>query len=193
MKQPRLGLIGCGLMGTSFALAARQAGLVNHVIAYDRSQVHLSWALDHGLIDAVALDEASLLQESDWLVLAVPVGVMSQLFQALRPHLQDRHWLMDLSSTKADVMAAAHATLGSFFPRFVGAHPIAGAEKSGPQVARADLFQACTVVLTPVAQTDPVYVERAQCVWTSLGARVLSLSPQAHDEALAAVSHLPHL
>jgi prephenate dehydrogenase len=98
----------------------------------------------------------------------------------------------DGGSTKQDVVAAARAALGGRLPRFVPAHPIAGAEHSGVEAASAALYQGKLVVLTPLPETDPDALATAQAAWQASGARVLQLTPQRHDEVFAAVSHLPH-
>jgi prephenate dehydrogenase len=188
-----LGLIGCGLMGASLALAARQAGLVSHITAYDRAPEHLDWGQKHHVIDTVATDLPSLIRHCDCLVLAIPVGAIRELLPKIGPYLMPHTCVMDMGSTKADVVAAAQSALGSAFSQFVGTHPIAGRAESGPQAAQAHLFEGCQVVLTPTPETSPQCLTQVQQWWTALGAQVVQQSPQTHDEAMAAVSHLPHL
>ena len=100
---------------------------------------------------------------------------------------------MDAGSTKRDVVAAARGGLGKRISRFVPAHPVAGAEKSGAAAASAELFRGRRLVLTPLVENEEVDVETIASLWTALGARVSRMSPEEHDRVLAAVSHLPHL
>ena len=166
----RLAVIGCGLMGGSFALALRQAGRVGRIVGYSRSPASACRALELGVIDEVAPDAA-----------------------AMREAIQPDALCMDVGSTKADVVAAAASALGPRVDRFVGAHPIAGKERAGVEHADAALYQGCRVILTPTPQTDPARLAQAEALWRGLGARVSTLGPAEHDAALAAVSHLPHL
>lgn len=99
---------------------------------------------------------------------------------------------MDVGSTKRDVVSAASAALGRRVTQFVPAHPIAGKERAGVEHSDPALYEGRTVILTP-QDTDPRALERAASIWTALGCRVLQMSASAHDEAFAAVSHLPHL
>jgi prephenate dehydrogenase len=100
---------------------------------------------------------------------------------------------MDVGSTKRDVVAAARAALGSDVAAFVPAHPIAGKERAGVDAADADLYRDRHVILTPLEETDPDRTRRARALWEAMGAVVSDMSPEDHDRAFAAVSHLPHL
>jgi len=100
--------------------------------------------------------------------------------------------ITDLGSTKATIVSAVEAN-ESARRKFVGAHPIAGGEKTGAEHARDDLFRNRTVILTPTAATDESRVGKCEVLWQRLGARVVKLSPQGHDQSVAMVSHVPHL
>jgi prephenate dehydrogenase len=151
----------------------------------------LAQARKLGLIDeAVSLEEAA--HSADLIFLAVPVGAVPGVLATLAPHLQDRTIITDAGSTKADVVQAAVENLGARVGQFVPGHPIAGAEKTGPDAATADLYQGRTVVLTPLPQNTLAVRNRVTRLWEAVGARVLTMSPPAHDRALASVSHLPH-
>src|SRR5262249_54018227 len=99
----------------------------------------------------------------------------------------------DVGSTKAAIVAAAEALRRTGPATFVGSHPMAGSEQSGYAVARADLFRGATVVVTPTDLTPPDAVKRVSGFWEAMGGRVVTLDPAAHDHAVAAISHLPHL
>jgi len=118
---------------------------------------------------------------------------MPEIMARIAPYLSERTLLTDGGSTKADVVAAARATLGGAVGRFVPAHPIAGAENSGAAAARADLYREKKVVLTPLAENAVLDVARVRSAWEWCGAQIHELTPEAHDRVFAAVSHLPHL
>ena len=185
-------VVGVGLIGGSFALAARRAGCVSTVIGVGRSRASLERAKALGVIDRdVSLAEAAA--SAEVVFLAMPVGATAAVLQALAPHLAPDVVVTDAGSTKRDVVEAARAALGPRFARFVPGHPIAGAEHSGVEAARAELFAGKRTVLTPLAETDPQACETVRTLWRACGAEVREMTPQTHDEVFAAVSHLPHL
>ena len=189
----QLGLVGCGLMGGSFALALKRAGLVRRVVGFSPSEATRQRALDMGVIDAVALDASQAAHGSDLVLVAVPVAATQSTFAALSSALSPQALLMDVGSTKRDVVQAAELALGDKLATFVPAHPIAGKEVSGVAHADVDLYTGCQVILTPIAQTGTTQLAKAQAVWAALGAQVRTMSALEHDSAFAAVSHLPHM
>lgn len=189
----RLGVIGCGLMGGSFALALKAAGLVQQVVGYARSPHMLARARALGVIDEEAPSVPMAAAGADLVLVSVPVAATGETLQAIRPQIGPGALVMDVGSTKSDVVQAARQTLADRLGQFVPAHPIAGKERAGVEHASADLYRGCQVILTPLAETDPTLVAHAQALWQALGARVRTMTPQAHDAAYAAVSHLPHL
>lgn len=189
----QLSVIGCGLMGGSFALALKAAGLVQHVVGYARSPQTLARALTLGVIDADAPSAALAAQGADLVLLAVPVAAMGDTLRAIRDQLSPQTLVMDVGSTKSNVVVAARGVLAERLPQFVPAHPIAGMERAGVEHASANLYRGSQVILTPIPETDSIWVARAQSLWQALGARVRAMTPEAHDAAFAAVSHLPHL
>ena len=189
----RLALIGCGLMGGSFALAARQAGLVQSIVGFSASEQTRQRALQLRVIDQACASVAEAVHGADLVLLAVPVGAMQQSFAAMAPALSTQALLMDVGSTKCDVVAAAVATLGDTLGCFVPAHPIAGKELAGIDHADAQLYQDRRTILTPLPKTGMRLLQTAHDVWSALGSQVSTLTPEAHDATFAAVSHLPHL
>lgn len=189
----RLAVIGCGLMGGSFALALKSRGLVSHVAGFSSRASTRQKALDLGVIDEACDSVAQAVAGADVVLLAVPVQATEVTLRALAPHLSAHALLMDVGSTKCDVIAAARDTLGLALPRFVPAHPITGKEVAGVEHAEASLYVQRQVFLTPTPETDPRFTARAQALWLSVGALVDALDAEFHDAALAAVSHLPHL
>jgi prephenate dehydrogenase len=193
MKFKQLGLIGCGLMGGSFALAMKQAGLVERIIGYSKSPSTTERARQMGVIDQAAESALLAVSGSDIVLVAVPVAATDVTFRAIRHLVNPDVLFMDVGSTKRDVVDAARRVLKERVGAFVPAHPITGKELAGVQHADADLYKDRQVILTPIAQTSPELVGKARAVWTALGARVEEMTPEAHDAAFAAVSHLPHL
>lgn len=189
----QLGLVGCGLMGGSFALALKRAGLVRRVVGFSPSESTRERALDMGVIDAIALGAAQAAQGSDLVLVAVPVAATQSILAALVGALSPQALLMDVGSTKRDVVQAAALALGDKLPTFVPAHPIAGKEVAGVAHADVDLYSGCQLILTPTEQTGKAQLAQAQTLWTALGAQVRTMSALEHDSAFAAVSHLPHL
>ena len=186
----RLAVIGVGLIGGSFALALKQAKAVSHVVGVGRSGANLKTALERGIIDAIVPDAAAAARGADLVLVATPVGQYPAVFGSLR---DARALITDGGSTKRDVIAAARKTLDAQISRFVPAHPIAGAEKSGAAAAAADLFEGRRVVLTPLEENSSKDIAAVESAWKSCGASVSRMNAEEHDAVLATVSHLPHL
>jgi prephenate dehydrogenase len=189
----QLGLIGCGLMGGSFALALRRAGLVKRVVGYSKSPSTTQRALSMGVIDVEAPSALLAVSGADIVLLAVPVAATEATLKAIK-HLVTREMLiMDVGSTKRDVVDAARRVLRDHVGSFVPCHPVTGKEVSGVEHADSDLYHGKQLILTPVERTDPGQVQKAVQVWEALGCKVLKMTPDGHDAAFAAVSHLPHM
>ena len=189
----QLGLIGCGLMGGSFALALKRAGLVKRVVGYSKSPSTTERARQMGVIDVEAPSALLAVSGADIVLLAVPVSATEATFKAIRHLVNPNTLIMDVGSTKRDVVDAARRVLRDNVGCFVPAHPITGKEVSGVEHADADLYAGKQVILTPIERTFTVQLQKAVDVWAALGCNVIKMSPQAHDAAYAAVSHLPHL
>ena len=193
MTFKQLGLIGCGLMGASFALALQKHGLVDQVVGFSPSERTRERALQLGVIHRAALTAAEAVQGCDIVLLAVPVSRTAECLQSIASALSPECLLMDVGSTKTDVVAAATAHLGERLPCFVPAHPIAGKEQAGVDHAEATLYQDRRTILTPLGNTGAVQLALAQQVWADIGSHVSLMNPQDHDATFAAVSHVPHL
>ena len=189
----QLGLIGCGLMGGSFALALKRAGLVKCVVGYSKSPSTTERARRMGVIDVEAPSALLAVSGADIVLLAVPVSATEATFKAIRHLITPNTLVMDVGSTKRDVVDAARRVLRDHVGCFVPAHPITGKEVSGVAHADADLYTGKQVILTPIERTFTEQLQKAVDVWTALGCHVIKMSPQSHDAAYAAVSHLPHL
>ena len=189
----QLGVIGCGLMGGSFALALKRVGLVKRVVGYSKSPSTTERAKKLGVIDNAAESALQAVAGSDIVLLAVPVAASESTFRAIRHLVEPGLLLMDVGSTKRDVVDAARRVLRERIVSFVPAHPVAGKEVAGVTNAEASLYSGRQVILTPLAQTSADLVQKATDVWSAIGAQVLRMTPENHDAAFAAVSHLPHL
>lgn len=187
----RVALLGVGLIGGSVAAACRAAGCAGHLTGFTPSRdAHDALAL--GLLDSVADSVAQAVAQADLVVLAAPISAQPALFAELAPHLSSLALITDCASTKQSTVAAARAQLGSALARYVPAHPIAGSERHGPQAARADLFKGALAIVCPQPDNRVGDVQRVRAFWAALGARVVDLDAQRHDQVFAEVSHWPH-
>lgn len=191
MRIEKLAIVGTGLIGGSFSLALKRAGVVDEVLGVGRNPAKLTLARELGLIDhAVDWRQAGA---ADCILLAMPVGETEPVLRQLAPHLKAGAVVTDAGSTKLNVVEAARAMLGPRFIDFVPGHPVAGSEQSGPGAARADLFQGKKVVLTPQPDTRAEALAIVHALWKAAGAQVETLDAEQHDRVFAGVSHLPHL
>lgn len=193
MMFEQLGLIGCGMMGGSFALALKRAGLVKRVVGYSKSPSTTERARQLGVIDVEAPSALLAVSGADLVLLAVPVSATEATFKAIRHLVRGDVLIMDVGSTKREVIDAARRVLKDQVGVFVPSHPIAGKELAGVDHADPDLYKGRQVILTPIERTLTAQLDKAHKVWTALGCHVKQMSPEAHDAAYAAVSHLPHL
>src|SRR6185503_5951188 len=162
----RLAVIGVGLIGGSFALALKKAGAVSHVVGVGRSSQNLQVARSRGIIDSTESDVAAAAASVDLVLVASPVAQFPAIFARLK---DSKALITDAGSTKRDVVAAARNNLGAAIARFVPAHPIAGAERSGAAAASAELFQNRRVVLTPLAENSAASVAKITSAWQACG------------------------
>ena len=189
----QLGLIGCGLMGGSFALALKRAGLVRRVVGYSKSPSTTERARQLGVIDIEAPSALLAVSGADLVLLAVPVAATEATLKAIRHLVNPDMLIMDVGSSKRDVVDAARRVLKHDVGVFVPCHPITGREVSGVENADAGLYQGRQVILTPIERTLTTKLDKARALWQALGCEVIEMSPESHDAAFAAVSHLPHL
>jgi prephenate dehydrogenase len=190
----RLAIVGIGLLGGSLAKAVRAQGLAREIVGIGREPTRLRPALDDGTLDRTVTDVAAGVRDADRVVLAAPVLANEALLAATWRAAASGALITDVGSTKRGIVAAAgRLAAGRADVQFVGSHPMAGSERSGYAVARADLFQGATVVVTPTEANEATAVKAIGEFWAALGARVVSLDPDTHDRAVAAISHLPHV
>jgi prephenate dehydrogenase len=182
----RLAVVGVGLIGGSIGLAASER-LDATVTGYDKSPDAIAGALARGAVQASTATIADALEGAQAAFVAVPVGALPEVVSQVLAAAADDCVVTDVGSTKRAVVCS-HKD-----PRFVGGHPLAGAETAGVEHARADLFDGATWYLTPGTTTSGVLYERLHRLLHGLGAQPTAIDAQTHDRILATVSHLPHV
>jgi len=188
-----LAVIGVGLIGGSLARALRAAGQVGRIIGCGRGKANLERAVELGVIDGWTHDPAAAVREADMVFVAVPLGAMRPVFEAIRGHLRPGAVVTDGGSAKASVVADFAAACPAHLAQFVPGHPIAGTEQAGVEASFAELYRGRRVILTPTADTDAQALTRVRAMWSACGAEVVEMGVARHDEVLAATSHLPHM
>jgi prephenate dehydrogenase len=188
-----LAIVGVGLLGGSVAKATRAGRLARRLVGIGRDAGRLRPALEDGTLDAVTTDLAEGVRGADFVLLAAPVLAIEGLLEQVGRAAPTGAVVTDVGSTKRNIVRAAERLYAGRPLAFVGSHPLAGSEQSGYKVARVDLFQGATVVVTPTETTELAALKRTTEFWEALGARVTSLDPETHDRTVAAISHLPHL
>lgn len=192
MRIEKLALIGIGLIGSSIALAARRANLVEHIAIATRRPETLESAKRLGLGDSYTLDAGEAAAGADLVIICAPVLAYEPIMRAIAPHLKPGAILSDAGSVKQHV----HEVLTPLLPQgvhLVPGHPLAGTEYSGPEAGFAELFANRWCVLTPDPETDREAVETLGAFWRGLGSQVEQMDARHHDLVLAITSHVPHL
>lgn len=185
-------IVGVGLIGGSLGLALKKKKAVNQVVGYGRRRGALHKAISIQAIDRYCLTLPKAVKEADLVLLATPVGTFETLCKIMAPHLKEGAIVTDAGSVKGNMVE----TLTDLLPphvHFVGAHPIAGREKSGILAATGVLFKGCRTILTPTTRTDAKALKKVKALWEAVGARVSAVDPYDHDRILSFVSHLPHV
>ena len=184
-----IGVIGLGLIGGSFALAAKEH--LEDVVLYgaDQNQAHLEEAIESGIVDQSLSPE--LYPKMDVMILAIPVNAASLLVLSILDQINDNALLFDAGSTKASI-----CKIVSLHPKrnqFLATHPIAGTEFSGPSAAFADLYVNQTQILCEAQKTRPDLLEWAVQFFRLMKMNIEEMDPQAHDQHIAYVSHISHI
>ena len=180
-----LGLVGCGLLGGSFALAAKRQNCFSTVLGRDHSNSVEETAKRIGVID----DVWSIGTSVDAVCVAVPTRAIAPLVESLAREIDSGVPIFDVGSVKASVLNQFEEVPSNFIP----CHPIAGSHTSGPEAARADLFQGSVCVISPTPSTNEKLLTLVHEWWCDVGSRVITMSANSHDEVVALTSHLPHL
>ncbi len=187
-----LTVVGVGLIGGSFALALKAAGVVERVIGVDRNADNLALALQLGVIDEAAASLADGVCSAQVVFVAVPVGSVAPVVAQAAPSLPPGCVVTDAGSVKEELVQVCEPLIPSGC-HFVGGHPIAGTEHSGAAAAFAELYRGKRSILTPTEVTDADALELVRQLWQAAGSRVECMEATTHDRVFAAVSHLPHM
>ena len=197
MQVSHLAVFGPGLIGGSLALAARKRQACARMSIWSQDPAEREAARKLQLAEVVTDDPAEAVCGADLVILCVPPAAMVGLASKIAPALEENAVATDVASVKGSLVAELTEIFRGrgkdAVSAYVGGHPMAGAEMSGLASAQEDLFAGCVCLLTPLdGCTKPEAIERVSQFWQKLGMRVRRMSPQAHDEAVALVSHLPH-
>src|SRR5688572_30563708 len=184
-----LTLIGCGQIGGSFALALKESNPAMHITGFDAIPEHALTLQRMGALDTVAEHLSDAVAEADIVALACPLSHYERVAENIAPRVKPGAIITDVGSVKRTM-----EVLLPLFPQchIVPAHPISGSEKTGPEVARGDLFRGKLCVLTPQEDTDAEAVAQVSALWRAAGAHVRQMPTDIHDQLYAYVSHLPH-
>ena len=185
-------IVGVGLIGGSIGLALRRRGLARSVVGVGRRASSLRKARRYGTVTSTTTNLARGVAAAELVVVCTPVGLIAKHVREASAHCPPGALITDAGSTKAEIVAALRGDLGRDVA-FVGSHPLAGSEKTGPEFAKEDLLEGRVVVVTPTRTTGRDRYAAVATFWSQLGARVIRMTPSDHDRALAATSHLPHL
>lgn len=191
-KINRVAIIGVGLIGGSLGLALRQLARITNVVGVAKHEKTLRTALIIGAIDKATLDLKEAVKGADLVFIATPVPVIVETAKKIIPHLKKGAILTDVGSTKVSIVREIEAVCPPDI-YFIGGHPMAGSELSGIDAATRDLFKNTTYILTPTPKTNMDAFQTLHALLTKIGARVISLNPEKHDQIAATISHLPHV
>lgn len=189
----RISILAPGLLGGSVARAASHYGAARHVTLWARRPEVRLQLREQPWCQAVADSPAAAVRDAQLVLLCPPVDHIVPLLRQVAPHLAAGAVVTDVGSVKGEICRLGQAALAGGPAHFVGSHPMAGSEKTGWEHGRADLFVRRTVFLTPLPETDAAAAERVAAFWRALEADVATVAPDAHDEIVAHISHLPQV
>jgi prephenate dehydrogenase len=184
-------IIGVGLIGGSLGMILRRKGLADHVVGIGRRVENLKTAVELGAIDRYVADPKEGVKGSDLIILATPVDTYERHLKDWAHCLESGAIVSDVGSVKGTLVERSEAAMPGGV-HFVGAHPIAGKEKTGVAEGSDLLFKGARCIVTPTKRTDPQALARITQLWEETGSIVLTMDPHLHDQILGAVSHLPH-
>ena len=189
----KIALVGVGLLGGSLGLAIKRRRLACRVEGYVRRAASVDECRKYGAVDRAALDLHSVVENADLVILCTPLAQMRPLMERMLPVLKHGAIVTDVGSVKASVVKDLESIVAKAGAHFIGSHPMAGAERTGVSAARMDLFEDTVCVVTPTKRSNRAALRKVEQFWKSVGSRLLSLTPQAHDELVSRSSHLVHL
>lgn len=189
----KIAIIGVGLLGGSLGLAIREKNLAKHVVGYVRRKEVIEKCKAMGIVEYASCDLNEIISEADFIILCTPILQMRSLIEKCIQNIKKGAIITDVGSAKTRVVSELEEITSAVDAYFIGSHPMAGSEKTGFEYASASLFKGAVCVVTPTEKSPQSVVEKVVDFWESVGARVLNLSPQLHDELVSRSSHLPHL
>jgi len=185
-------IIGVGLIGGSIGLALKRKRLAKVVCGVGRRRSSINRAIKKGAIDKGFLNLEAGIKDADLIIIATPVGMIKKYIAKIAKAAKAPCIITDAGSTKSEIVSLAQKALPAHL-KFVGAHPLAGSEKRGPEHSHAGLFKSSVVILTKTPKTNLSALRKVQRIWQAVGARCGVMSPARHDKIVAAISHLPHI
>ena len=189
----KVSLIGVGLLGGSIGLALKARRLAGRVEGYVRREASIAECERLGVVDRATTDLLAVVKDADLVILCTPIAQMRALVEQFAGTLKPGALVTDVGSVKGSVVAELEPLCAKAGAQFVGSHPMAGAEKTGPASARAELFEKVVCVVTPGAKTPAKLVKQVEDFWAAIGGKPLRLAPDQHDSLVARSSHLPHV
>lgn len=186
-----IAVLGAGLIGASFARAAKARSICKHAVGYGRNKETLKSALDKGYLDSFGTDAAKACEGADLIVMATPVEIFTSLAREISGTIKKGAIVIDVGSVKGRLVRDLESIMPSGVD-FVGCHPIAGSERSGMMNSDPDIFNGALCILTPTERTGVDAQKKVKDLWEALGAKIEILSPERHDAIYAYISHFPH-
>lgn len=189
----KITIVGVGLLGGSLGLAVKKRRLGGEVAGYVRRAASIAECKAAGAVDSCTQDLQQAVAGADLIVLCTPLAQMLPLLKEMRTAIKRGAIITDVGSVKANVVKELESLVAKTGAHFVGSHPMAGAEKTGVAAARMDLFENAACVMTPTHKSNRAALKKLENFWKAVGARVIKLSPNLHDELVSRSSHLPHV
>ncbi len=193
MHWSKISLIGVGLLGGSLGLAIKQRKLASRVEGFVRRSASIKECEQLGVVHAASRELAPIVKDADLIVLCTPLAQMREITVQLLPHLKRGAIVTDVGSVKGSVVSELEQIVAEAGAHFIGSHPMAGSEQTGPKAARADLFEKAICILTPTPRSNASALKKVEELWQSVGARTIRLTADLHDDFVSRCSHLPHV
>jgi cyclohexadieny/prephenate dehydrogenase len=188
----QLTILAPGLLGGSVARAARSRGAAGRIVIWARRPESRLALVEQAWCDAAPATAEEAVKGAGMVVIAAPVDRIVPLLRQVAPFVREGAIVCDVGSVKGEIARMGHEALAGR-AHFVGAHPMAGSEKTGWEHGKADLFEGRTCFVTPVGASNPAAVEKVVAFWKELGAEAVTIDPDKHDEIVAHISHLPQV
>ena len=189
----KITIIGVGLLGGSIGLAVQRRNLARQPAGFVRRAASLKDCERTGAVDFATTDLLAAVWDADLVILCTPLAQMRSRVREMLPALKRGAIVTDVGSVKASVVRELESLVAKSDAHFVGSHPMAGAEKTGVNAARADLFASTVCIVTPTKKTNQAALKKVEQFWQAIGSRVLELKPEIHDALVSRSSHLPHV